>query len=187
MVLRWRAGTMALRGMCVDWSVEFQRRQKVDQVTGTPVIVHIEAKPDERVAVAKRLELQDVEALQAECTLDRPAPGDNVRLRGRLKAKVTQTCVVTLEPLPVELSAEFERLYVPGWTPSMEEGAETIDAEAPDMEPLEGDTIDLGETVVEELSLALDPHPRLPGVEPDLAGGDDAPSPFQALAALRRS
>jgi uncharacterized metal-binding protein YceD (DUF177 family) len=173
--------------MCVDGSVEFQRRHKVDRITAMPVTVQIVAEPHERAAIAERLDLQDVASLEAECRLDRPAPGESVRLQGRLKASVTQTCVVTLEPLPVELSAEFERLYVPGWSPSMEGDAETIDAEAPDIEPLDGDSIDLGETVVEELSLALDPHPRLPGVEIDQHEGEDRPNPFQSLAALRRS
>lgn len=173
--------------MCVDSSVEFQRRQKVERITGTPVTVRIVAEPNERRAVAKRLELQDVAALEAECRLERPPHGDNVRLRGRLTAKITQTCVVTLEPIPAEITVSFERLYVPGWQPSMEGDEETVDAEAPDMEPLEGDSIDLGEAAVEELSLALDPYPRLPGAELDPDREEDRSHPFQALAALRRS
>jgi uncharacterized metal-binding protein YceD (DUF177 family) len=172
--------------MCVDWSVEFQRRQKVDRITETPVTVHIVAEPKEREAIAKRLELQEVASLEAECMLDRPAHGDDVRLRGRLKGSVTQTCVVTLDPMPVEILAEFERLYVPGWTPQVEGEEEAVDAEAPDIEPLEGDSVDLGEAVVEELSLALDPYPRLPGVGVDQGENDERPNPFQALAALRK-
>jgi hypothetical protein len=170
----------------VDVSVEFERRQKVDRVTDKPMMVHVQAEPAECHAVARRLELQAVEALEADCTLDRPLHGDSVRLRGHLRAKVTQTCVVTLEPILAEIEAGFERLYVPGWTPEIEGDEETVDAEAPDMEPLQGDSIDVGEVAVEELSLALDPYPRLPGaaVEED----DDAgrPNPFQSLAALRR-
>jgi uncharacterized metal-binding protein YceD (DUF177 family) len=171
----------------VDWSVEFERRQKVDRITATPMAVHLQAEPEERQAIAKRLELQEVASLEADCVLDRPSHGDSVRLKGRLTAKVTQTCVVTLDPVPVEVNAEFERLYVPGWKPEMEGEEETVDAEAPDMEPLDGDAVDLGEVVVEELSLSLDPYPRLPGVELDLDIETGRPSPFQALAALRKS
>jgi uncharacterized metal-binding protein YceD (DUF177 family) len=145
------------------------------------------AEPDERAAIAKRLELQEVASLEADCRLDRPPPGEGIRLQAQLKAHVVQTCVVTLEPVPVEISADFERWYVPGWTPSMDGVEETVDAEAPDIEPLDGDSVDLGEPVVEELSLALDPHPRLPGVELDHDQGEAPPGPFQALAALRRS
>lgn len=173
--------------MCVNSSVELQRRQKVDRITATPVTVTVAAEPDERAAIARRLELQDVASLEAECRLDRPPAVKGVRLRGRLRAKVTQTCVVTLEPMPVEIVTEFERLYLPGWTPEMDETTETVDAEAPDIEPLDGDVIDLGEALVEELSLALDPYPRLPGAELDPPDDDGRPSPFQALAALRRS
>ena len=168
-------------------SVELQRRQKVDRITATPTTVVVTADGAERAAIARRLELQDVASLEAECRLDRPPVAKGIRLRGRLRARVTQTCVVTLEPVPAEVVAEFERLYVPGWTPEMEDMAETVDAEAPDIEPLDGDTIELGEAVAEELSLALDPYPRLPGAELDQSGADDRPNPFQALSALRRS
>ena len=150
-------------------------------------MVHLRADPKECEAVARRLDLQAVERLEADCTLDRLPQTDHIRVRGRLKAQVIQTCVVTLEPLPAEIRAEFERVYVPGWTPEMEGGEETVDPEAPDLEPLEGDSIDLGEAVVEELSLALDPYPRVPGVEADQGDGSDRPNPFAALAALRRS
>jgi uncharacterized metal-binding protein YceD (DUF177 family) len=180
-------GLVASWGMHVDWSVEFQRRQKVDRITDTPVTVHVAALPAECEAIAKRLELQEVESLEADCTLERPTHGETVRLRGRLKGKVTQTCVVTLEPIPVEVATEFERLYVPGWTPDMEGEEEAIDPEAADVEPLDGEAVDLGEAVVEELSLALDPYPRLPGVELEQDEGDERPNPFQALSALRKS
>ena len=171
----------------MDWSVEFERRHKVDGITEAPVTIQMRAEPEECAAIARRLELKEVQELEAQCKLDRPKHGESIRVRGNLKAKVTQTCVVTLEPLPVEVVAEFERLYVPGWTPEMEGEEETVDAEAPDIEPLEGDSIDLGEAVVEELSLALDPYPRHPGVEVAQDDASDLPTPFQALAALRRS
>src|SRR4051812_45060555 len=134
---------MASWGTRVDWSVEFERRQKVDGITDKPAMVHLRADPKECEAVARRLELQAVERLEADCTLDRLPQTDHIRVRGRLKAQVIQTCVVTLEPLPAEIRAEFERVYVPGWTPEMEGGEETVDPEAPDLEPLEGDSIDL--------------------------------------------
>ena len=171
----------------MDWSVEFERLHKVDGIAEQPVVVQIQAEPAECEAVARRLELQAVADLRADCTLDRPAHGEGVRLRGRLSAHVVQTCVVTLEPLPMAITAEFERHYLPGWTPEIDGDEETVDAEAPDIEPLDSDSIDLGEAVVEELSLALDPYPRLAGAVADDDGDDEPPGPFQSLAALRRS
>ena len=172
--------------MCVDWSGEFERRHNIDRVTTTPVLIQIMAGSNECAAVAKRLDLQEIASLEADCRLDRPVDGDDIRLRGRLQASVTQTCVVTLEPLPVRISAAFERLYVRDWTPTMDADGEMVDPEAPDIEPLIGDSVDLGEVVVEELSLALDPFPR--GPEAEVVWPEEAvpPGPFDALRVLRR-
>jgi hypothetical protein len=59
------------------------------------------------------------------------------------------------------------------------------DPEAPDEIPYQGSTIDLGEAATEQLALALDPYPRLPGAELDPAARDREPSPFGSLTALR--
>ena len=149
-------------------------------------MVRVVADANERAAVASRLDLQEAASIEADCLLDRPVDGKDIRLQGRLKAHVTQTCVVTLEPLAADIDVEFERLYVSGWQPETDGGEETIDPHAPDIEPLEGDSIDLGEAVVEELSLALDPYPRKPGVEVDLDEDERPPGPFDGLKALKR-
>jgi hypothetical protein len=53
------------------------------------------------------------------------------------------------------------------------------------------DTIDLGEVVVEQLALTLDPYPRAPGAvfDPAALPGYEAPeaevSPFAALVKLK--
>jgi hypothetical protein len=42
-------------------------------------------------------------------------------------------------------------------------------------EPFEGDAIDIGEAVAQQLALALDPYPRAPGAS--LEGGGDSAQP----------
>ncbi|MGH6982022.1 MAG: YceD family protein, partial [Stellaceae bacterium] len=69
-----------------------------------------------------------------------------------------QTDVATLDPLPAHIDDEFALLF----------GAEADDAAALDpdaelIEPIEGGLIDLGETVAQQLSLAIDPYPRASG------------------------
>ena len=56
-------------------------------------------------------------------------------------------------------------------------------------EPLEGDEIDLGELLVQHLSLALDPYPRLEGAESLLPEYRTATlsSPFAALKDLKKT
>lgn len=165
---------------------ELERFHSAERVTVAPTIVHVGTTAEERQAIARRLELVELPALEADCVLDRPDDGETVRVRGHLRAKVVQSCVVTLDPLDAEVDLTFERLLVPGWVPSMQEGEESVDAEAPDIEALEGDRIDLGEMIVEELSLGLDPYPRAPGAEVVDDGAEPGDHPFAALERLRR-
>lgn len=151
---------------------EFSREIEVARVPvgGRPFA--IAAEPSERVALARRLGLERLDRLRAEGTVAR-APGEPLlTLTGRLEAEVTQLCVVTLEPVPSRLEVELHRVFALGQGPQEEEIV--VDPLREEPEPLEGDVLDLGEIVAEELALALDPYPRAPGagladVGPDVA------------------
>ena len=165
---------------------ELERFHSVERVTAAPTVVHVGTTAEERLAIARRLELVELPALEADCVLDRPDDGETVRVRGHLRAQVVQSCVVTLDPLPAEVDLTFERLLVPGWEPTMQDGEESVDVEAPDIEPLTSDRIDLGEMIIEELSLGLDPYPRSPDAEIVDDGAEPVDHPFAALERLRR-
>ncbi|WP_198378732.1 YceD family protein [Neoroseomonas rubea] len=140
----------------------------------------IEARAEECAALAARFGIPAVERLSAGIRL-RPEAGGTVFAEGHLSAEVVQTCVVTLEPVRQAVSEAIAlRILAPGAEPS-------DDPEGPDEIEAEDGTVDLGEAVAEQLSLALDPYPRAPGAELPVAGeGGATPSgPFAALAALR--
>jgi uncharacterized metal-binding protein YceD (DUF177 family) len=140
----------------------------------------IEARASECAALAERFAIPAVERLSALLRL-RPEPGGTVLAEGRLSAEVVQTCVVTLEPVRQALDEAITlRILPPGQDPS-------DDPDGPDEIEAEDGTVDLGEAVAEQLSLALDPYPRAPGAElPAAEDGEVAASgPFAALAALR--
>ena len=140
--------------------------------------------------IASYLGLADIKALSADMTLTHwRAKG--IRVRGRLKADVIQTCVVTLEPLPAHIEAEFERRFQPteSFAAKREDQQEVIvDLEGEDPpEPLDRE-IDLGEILIEELALNLDPYPRKPDVEfrpDDAPASEPRKNPFAALAKLK--
>jgi uncharacterized metal-binding protein YceD (DUF177 family) len=138
----------------------------------------IEATPAERAALARRFGLLGLDRLAASVRL---APlGRGIRLEAALEAEVTQECVVTLEPVPNHVSDRFTLVY--GEAPAAAD-EETV------VEPLEGETIDVGEAVAQQLSLALDPYPRAPGaaIDPKWAGDPAPEGPFAALTKLKRS
>ena len=151
----------------------------------------IEANADECRALAERFEVLGIAALKAELTIRRLGPG-LARLEGRLTATVSQQCVVTLDPVESAIDERFAVTYA-GTIPH-DEGAtlpfHDDSEEGPD--PLDGTMIDLGETVSQQLAVALDPYPRAPGASlekilPSPATAPDEPSgPFAVLAELRK-
>lgn len=117
----------------------------------------IKANESELAAVAKRLGLATLEKLEAELTIKR-GRGDLIHVTGELSASLSQTCVVSLEDFSISLSEPVEALFTDSdIEPDLE------DPDAPEL--VINGKIDLGETVVQYLSLALDPFPRKPGIE----------------------
>jgi uncharacterized metal-binding protein YceD (DUF177 family) len=164
--------------------MEFSRFAEIDNLPPGGSIHTIVALPGERAALAERFALVALERLEARVRLA-PLAGGLVRLDAELIADVVQECVVTLEPIATRVEDHFSLLY----GGPEEGGAEVVlSGEAELVEPLSGNTIDIGETVAQQLSLALDPFPRAPGAEtPAPTPEDDPPaSPFAALAKWRK-
>lgn len=167
--------------------IEFSRSIVVAELPAGGRAFSIEAAACERRAVAQRLGLVALHALRAEGVVA-PAGADGaVRLTGRLLAEVEQTCVVTLEPFPATIAAAIESLYSPAADDSADDDLVNGDDVDAFCEPLEGDSIDVGEAVTQHLALELDPYPRKPDavLEWPRNQSDDgapvAPSPFAAL------
>ena len=144
------------------------------------------ATPAERAALAARLAIPAVERLEAALELRAEADG-TVRVRGRLRAGVVQSCVVSLEPVAEEIDEAVDwRVPPPGL--SAEDAFGEVEAEGPEDVEAEGDVLDLGEALAQQLALALDPYPRAPGAELDpRAGGEGPRGAFGVLAGLRRA
>lgn len=146
---------------------EFSRPLRAESVHARGRTEKLSATPAECAALAKRFDILSVESLTAEIEL-RPHRRDGIALSGRLVADVTQACVVSLEPVPSHVEAQFERVFEPG-AEDPDAGFSVDDLFDPDAEdppePLIDGIVDLGELVAEELALSLDPYPRAPGAE----------------------
>ncbi len=159
---------------------ELHRPISLDRIGATGLDITVEAKPPECAALAERMRIPAVHALTCVFHLIRESR-DLVAARGHLRARVTQTCVVSLDDFETVVEEVFQVRFVPA-------GDETddIDPEAEDEIPFEGNVIDLGEAAAEQLGLALDPYPRMPGAELPEAGAEAETHPFASLAGLRR-
>jgi uncharacterized metal-binding protein YceD (DUF177 family) len=157
---------------------EFHRPLSLDRIGPQGLDLTVEATPAECVALAARMHLPAVLALSCSFHLIRESR-DKVLARGALQALVTQTCVVSLEDFDAPVQEVFQVRFVPSGTET-----DDIDPESDDEIPFEGNTIDLGEAAAEQLGLALDPYPRMPGVEMQAIEDEPDPHPFAALRRL---
>lgn len=168
---------------------ELSRPLAIDALGSTPVVRSIRAEPAELEALTRRLSLVALNSLEATVTVTRQSGGRLIAVSGTFKAEPVQVCVVTLEPFANPVEDQFEIRFT---TDPVATSAEVvIDPDNLDEpEPLEGGVLDLGELVTQFFSLALDPHPRKPGVVFDNPAADDdaeegARNPFAVLGALK--
>ena len=86
-----------------------------------------------------------------------------------MRARVGQTCVVTLDPIENDIDEPIDLIFapaeqIPALADLVDDGGES-DAEVADPpEPIENGIIDLGRLATDALFLAIDPYPRKPDV-----------------------
>lgn len=177
---------------------EFSRLVRLSQIEGQALVCEIAAEEAERAALVRRFDLLSLDRLTATVEVYPEDSSGTLRVTGRFVADVTQACVVTLDPVAAHLDEAFEmRFTTDPEVLDAEIGREApgeieIVPEAEDPpEPIHGGAIDIGEAVVQQFAVALDPYPRAPdaSIEAlDAEGTIDAappPSPFAILAQRR--
>lgn len=168
------------------WSVPVA----VDDIPESGLHVEIDAPAAVRGQVLALVEglstVHDLASLSAVFDLSRY--GSKIHIKGRVRAKVGQTCVVTLEPIENSVDEEVDLTFAPPVAGIEEmEGEVEVKRDQDPPEPLTGNTLDLGELATEFLVLGIDPYPRKSGVEfAPVKVGEDAPRPFAALADLKK-
>ena len=145
------------------------------------------ASPAALAELGKTLGLVSCDRLDARYELRRLSHGRYL-LEGTIDADVTQTCVVSLEPVEAHVVEPFEVEFRPG--PATAGVAEFDALETRDIEPLEGGTIPVGRIVYELLASAINPYPRKEGIEFEQTSPQDKDSsadasPFAVLRQLK--
>lgn len=163
----------------------------VAQIPETGLHRDIEADQAVRAAMADVGGLCEVLLAQASFDVT-PQSGGRFHVAGHVRARIGQTCVVTLDEIESEIDEPVDLVFAPPeQIPQMAalvDEAEDDDEEVPDPpEPIENGMIDLGRVATDALYLAVDPYPRKPGAvfEPVVAADDPEDHPFAALKALK--
>ena len=151
--------------------------------------IDLAADDAERGRIAERIGLRSLDRLDAHATMERK--GEIVRVRGRLKAALCQSCVVTDEPVDAHVDEAFDIVFLP--EPKAGTPDEEIELGEADCDTVfhDGSAIDLGSAIADTLALSIDPYPRSAGAEAALKEAgvltEAEAGPFAALAKLKRS
>ena len=174
-------------------NIPFSRSHKADEITPKGLSGCLTANAEECAFMARILDLPKLDSLHLDYQLRRVGR-NRFRLQAHLLAEVTQSCVVTLDPVHNKIDEKFEIEF---WTP---EQVEQLEAEAEQdgksvpldgPEPLVDGSIDVGQLAYEHLAAALDAYPRKTDARfewQDPRAGGMAKSgnrPFAVLARLK--
>lgn len=154
--------------------------------------LHRELDADEaqRKAIAEMAGVREV--VSAHASLDvTPMSGGRFHVAGNVRARVGQTCVVTLDPIETDIDEPIDLVFappeqIPALSDLVDEASESgVDLDPP--EPIEGGIIDLGRLATDALFLAIDPYPRKPDAvfDHEVTPPDPQDHPFAALKALK--
>lgn len=175
---------------------EFSRRVPLADLEKHDVNMEWTATAEECAALGRRYDIVAVHSLSAEANISKLGAGGAIA-RIFIKAEVEQQSVLSLENvrqpaevtvtvryLPEPRAQEYERMLE-------EDGFEPPDE---DIEVINGESIDIGETIAQQLSLALDPYPKQVGETFEAVGisSDDddraeRPNPFEVLKNFKQN
>lgn len=146
-----------------------------DDVGTACLRVKISPKADIFPVLCRRLGVYSIESLTTDLELRRNSINKVIHIKGSISAKIHQKCVVTAEPVQETIEDTFDAWFEdPNQTVSFEKARrermsrkeqdkQPMIDEADDPEAVIDGKIDLGELVIQHLSLALVPYPRIDG------------------------
>ena len=148
-----------------------------------------QASPEECAALSADLGLLACQDVSAAYTI-RAIGGGRYRLTGTVEAHVTQSCVVTLEPLKSHVKLPIDVTFSPDTSaapPALEDGDIEVST-LPEVEPIENSALDTGRVVFEALATGIDPYPKKADAAfawNDPRATDSSINPFAVLAKLK--
>ena len=165
--------------------VEFSRPIPLAEITRHQRQYRIAVTEQEAPQVAARLGVDELRSLTADLVVAKRR--GVIEVGGQFTAEVVQLCVVSLEPFAAVVTGDIDEVFAETDADrNLDEVA--VDLDTP--EPVDGDELDLGELVVQCLSLEIDPHPRAPDaniedLDAPTDGRIDPSHPFAGLAKLQ--
>lgn len=144
---------------------EFSKIIDTNNLEALPEELVLEPTPSECAAIQKRLQLEGLKNLKAIVSVTKDPNTKIFHLRINLKAQVVQSCVVTLDPVPLDLQETFSLVLKPG---PLED--QDFDHLPEILELPKNGLVDVGELIVQDLGLMLPLFPRKSEIKEDMGG-----------------
>ncbi len=143
---------------------EFSHVVEIQKIPSLGRMFKISASAEELEALVKRLDLLSFDEFNVSAKVIPLGRSSVVRVEGHIFAKLSQSCVISLKPVPLVIDEEFMLEFAP------ETGEEQVErefvlSEGDPYEPLENGKIDVAEVATQQLSLGLDMYPRAEGAD----------------------
>lgn len=156
----------------------------------------LQTTDEQRADLANKLGILECQSLDVSYKVS-PTGKGRYRVIGSINAKVVQACIVTLEPVPADLTepldVEFwpaDQIEVPdaaGSASDTDDPTTWLDPnEADPPEPIEQGHIPIGRLVFEHIAAALDPYPRKSGAAFDWRDPRDKQGDLHPFASLKQ-
>lgn len=166
--------------------LEFSRPFEVAELEEGEIAREIKADDGELAALQRRFAVEALHAASAQLNIAAGSKG-LITVTGTVRAKLAQTCIVSLDPVNEELEEAISVTFLP---PGVDEPHGDLETDE-EYEPFDGESIDLGELAAQQIAAAINPYPRKDGVTFGNQGqlGDNEPeerdNPFAVLEALK--
>lgn len=139
---------------------------------------HLATDDGARMKIAARVGVVALHNLDADLTIR--ASSKRLTIHGRMRAQLTRICVASLEEMDEHIDDDIDAQFRRG-----EDATDTCENNLDDGIH-EGNELDLGEFLVQQLALAMAPYPRKDGAINlvEQYGATTETSPFHELAKL---
>lgn len=165
------------------------------EIEREPRSYELEATGEQLAVLTERFELIALNSLSAQVDIHSRGGDDGIFIKGHVKADLVQRCIASLAEVPEQVDTSFSLLLVdPETADRMDADENYLDADEPEYDALEGDTVEVGEVVAQTVAISMNPYPRAEGVE--LSAGNkkdisfnqpelEKENPFAALSKLK--
>lgn len=168
---------------------EFSYPLVVSELPQSEQHYHLKATAENCRYIRDILQVPEVREVEAEIGLKNTHTTGILKIWGHIRAKLVLESVISLELFEQDYDFDFAYTYDTKATyASQREQAEDWTVDLPDV--VEGDTIDLGDIVIEQIALKIDDYPRKPGevfiFESEFDEKDTSNRPFEVLSKLKK-